>query len=587
MDGKENQISKDLEQKLVILALEKEDTIFMLRNGTVSELKEQADFYETSLHEIRTLQRECKRQMVVDGVSLQEVKDWDLNIIAQKREVENVYYEVTKAMEAFQDDEKREQEDSLRLELEKLKLSQNVRPAPPVSAAVTPKVLAHVPKLTISKFQGTHLDWWRFWNQFEAEIDSSPAIHQVTKFSYLKEYLLPKVRLLVEGLPFTIEGYARAKNILQTKYGQISEVVNAHVQKIINLPTVPGVNPNKIYEFYECLVCSVQTLDSLGKLNDIKGYVRVTLDKLPQLRSQLVQFDDNWKDWEFPQLLEALRKWTERNPCTSKSEFENQDRPRRNEQLLQTSSSTEEGRRGSRKACVYCDSTEHKSPSCDEYVDVATRKSILFRKRLCFVCTGSRHCARDCESTMGCRNCNKKHHTSICPTASPVNEDEDHQTPSAEPMLAVSDSSAVTYPIVIVRVNGLLCRAMLDCCAGSSYVSSGLIERAGLRKIRDEDKSIKMMFHTSKGKINIYHGKLSSMSGNFSLDVEMSEVERSCLLTVPNPRYKEQISKYSHLKGVVMDDKHEKEELPVHIVLGTGEFTRLKTATAPRVGKEG
>ena len=45
---------------------------------------------------------------------------------------------------------------------------------------------AKLPKLIITKFKGTHLDWKRFWNQFKAEIDSA-NIPQITKFSYLKE----------------------------------------------------------------------------------------------------------------------------------------------------------------------------------------------------------------------------------------------------------------------------------------------------------------------------------------------------------------------------------------------------------------
>ena len=42
-----------------------------------------------------------------------------------------------------------------------------------------------LPKLVISKFEGTALDWFRFWNQFETEIDKQD-ISPVTKFSYLK-----------------------------------------------------------------------------------------------------------------------------------------------------------------------------------------------------------------------------------------------------------------------------------------------------------------------------------------------------------------------------------------------------------------
>lgn len=48
---------------------------------------------------------------------------------------------------------------------------------------------AKLPKLPISKFQGTHLDWLWFWNHFKTEIDKA-AITQVAKFSYLKELLI-------------------------------------------------------------------------------------------------------------------------------------------------------------------------------------------------------------------------------------------------------------------------------------------------------------------------------------------------------------------------------------------------------------
>ena len=88
---------------------------------------------------------------------------------------------------------------------------------------------AKLPKLEISKFQGTYLDWMRFWNQFETEIDKA-KLTQVAKFSYLKKLLVPSVRVSIDGLPFMTEGYERAKSILKSKYGKPSEVANAHMQ---------------------------------------------------------------------------------------------------------------------------------------------------------------------------------------------------------------------------------------------------------------------------------------------------------------------------------------------------------------------
>lgn len=140
----------------------------------------------------------------------------------------------------------------------------------------------------ITKFQGTHLDWQRFWGQFEAEIDKSD-IGPVAKFSYLKELLVPRVRTTIHGLPFTSEGYTRAKNIQKTKYGRPSEVANAHVQSIMGLPVITGTNPARICEFYEKLVTNIQTLESMGKEKEIRGYVRLTLDKLPGIRADLLR----------------------------------------------------------------------------------------------------------------------------------------------------------------------------------------------------------------------------------------------------------------------------------------------------------
>ena len=52
------------------------------------------------------------------------------------------------------------------------------------------------------------------------------------KLTYLKEMVIRKVRLLIEGLPWNVEGYERVKNILSSKFGKPSELANAHIQNI-------------------------------------------------------------------------------------------------------------------------------------------------------------------------------------------------------------------------------------------------------------------------------------------------------------------------------------------------------------------
>ena len=106
------------------------------------------------------------------------------------------------------------------------------------------------------------------------------------------------MRALTDDLPFTPEGYAMAKSILLAKCGKPSEAAAAHIQCITSFPVVSNSNPNKTHEFYEKLIFSVQAVDTINKLRDIKGYVRLTLDKLPGIRTDLVRLDDEWQEWE-------------------------------------------------------------------------------------------------------------------------------------------------------------------------------------------------------------------------------------------------------------------------------------------------
>ena len=98
---------------------------------------------------------------------------------------------------------------------------------------------------------------------------------------------------MIDSLLFTSEGYTRAKNILMAKYGKPSEVANAHVQSIMSLAQINNANPQKIYELSEKLLCSVQALDTMGKIKEMNGYVIVTLDKLQSIQESIVRNDYN------------------------------------------------------------------------------------------------------------------------------------------------------------------------------------------------------------------------------------------------------------------------------------------------------
>ena len=137
-------------------------------------------------------------------------------------------------------------ENKMKLELKRELEETKVKQHPAVNTEQSQQRATRLPKLEIMKFKGTYEGWLPFWNKFQAEIDKT-NLASVTKFAYLKELVDPKVQTEIDGLPFTTEGYERAKNILVSEYGKISEIVNAYAKNIMNLPVITGTQPANIH----------------------------------------------------------------------------------------------------------------------------------------------------------------------------------------------------------------------------------------------------------------------------------------------------------------------------------------------------
>ena len=86
-----------------------------------------------------------------------------------------------------------------------------------------------------------------------------------------------------------------------------------------------------------------------------------------------------------------------------------------------------------------------------------------------------------------------------------------------ESMLVATGKGSLTYPVVIVSVGGIHCRAVLNTGAGSSYASAALLHRMGKQPVRREFKHIDMMMQASNSEIKIYDVIISSLTGGFQL----------------------------------------------------------------------
>ena len=202
------------------------------------------------------------------------------------------------------------------------------------------------------------------------------------------------------------------------------------------------------------------------------------------------------------------------------------------------------------------------------------RRRILSEKRLCYNCTGGNHRADECKSRLLCQKCTRKHHTSICST----------RENDFKPLLVAAGmpNARVIYPVVVVEVEGVKCRAFLDTGAGSSYASAALLNR-----ISKDVRKIEMLLGKSTLDVELVTIEINYVNGKFPMPVEVTKVDKGQLLFLDNPNYEETIAKNPHLSGVVVNNQDKKGRLPVHLILGAGEYAKLKMESAPKIGEPG
>ena len=169
-------------------------------------------------------------------------------------------------------------------------------------------------RYTITLFTGNFTDWLRFWNQFQAEVDAS-KISEISKFNYLLELVKGKPKESILGLPHTEEGYKEAKAILVQTYGKDIKVHKALKRELESLPNINSIKQLKeIHDFQTKLSRTVRTLNTMKKLEGAQSYVYSIMDKLGPVRESMAQKDNKWEEWGLEELVDNLRKYTDRNP---------------------------------------------------------------------------------------------------------------------------------------------------------------------------------------------------------------------------------------------------------------------------------
>lgn len=131
--------------------------------------------------------------------------------------------------------------------------------------------------------------------------------------------------------------------------------------------------------------------------------------------------------------------------------------------------------------------------------------------------------------------------------------------------------------IVLVKVNGLTCRALLDTPATASYASGYISDWLKVALSYSLICWIQTVVGTVTKHTKTYNVQVSDTKGNYTIPLRENWVDHAELVCMENLNYREIIRKYHHLKGTDIEDTDTKSLLLLHVNLGMSDYVEIKT----------
>jgi hypothetical protein len=296
-----------------------------------------------------------------------------------------------------------------------------------------------LPKLELKHFNGNIMEWTPFWDSYSSSIHENPNLSDIDKFNYLHSLLEKSAAEAISGLKITSANYQEAIDILDKRFGNQQQIVNAHMNGLLNLPKVTNVDDLKaLRQLHDKVESHMRGLKSLEVDSGSYGSLLtpILIDKLPK-ELRLEASKQLKEDWDLDELIKIFKRELEARERASLLPSSSRDPPSKPLYKPKIPSASSLFTTGGSPTCTYCQQP-HPSNSCSTVTDKNERKEILKRSGRCYICLRKNHVARECKSKIKCFKCDKRHHISICPSNSkvkptPPEQEASHQpTPSEE-----------------------------------------------------------------------------------------------------------------------------------------------------------
>ena len=395
-----------------------------------------------------------------------------------------------------------------------------------------------LPVIKLPEFDGTYSKWTEFIDYFKCMIDRRTDLEPVQKFTYLKGALKGEPAQVINGLSLTNQNYAIALDILKKRYANNKLIIEAHLDKLLNLPRVTTRCSSGIRKLVTAVQENLQALENLQVPVDswdilVKYLIKTRLEE-DTCRTDVEKFLLSRQKTSVAELLQflldlaaILEKHGSANPksSSSASNFKNlssgkpkpgvtgdKDNPKKfsghvGRQGENSGHVSRQGEKPQQCLCYHCQGA-HAIQGCTKFLALSPeeRKARIMEIKLCLNCLSVKHFISRCPMDNHC-SCRGRHNELLHMNMNTGNKEEasgseasgatsgDSKKADKPParvynILRARNETLLTTSVVLIRSrqgSWIPARALIDQCSDVTLITKSLVAKCGLRSRKCEE----------------------------------------------------------------------------------------------------
>lgn len=473
----------------------------------------------------------------------------------------------------------------------------------------TQSVEVRLPPLTLPSFSGDYADWTSFLDIFSSSVNGNTNLSDAHKLQYLKSSLKGEALSLIQHFSITNANYAEAWSKLKSRYGKQKQIIQSHIQKFLDQPTISNVSSSNLRQLTNTSDEVVRALKAINCESRDPWLIHIMLSKIDVETKQL-WYQSSVKA-ESPTLVEfftfleercdALESFhpillsNKRNATSIKSHHVSTSSTNFNPTSYHKNSSSNKNTVHNNQSsasikCIVC-SNSHPLYQCSSFKGwhLNSRREFVRDNNLCFNCMFKSHSVKECKARSSCQQCNKRHHTLLHPvdgeaTVDLISTPHSSNTPSTSTSSnTITTLSSVCnspnhigiLPTAIVYAKDIfdqkhLVRLLFDTGSESSLMSESCCQLLGLKRENATlpvkgVKGVEVGYTRGKSSVQIS----SRFNENDSLTMNVYILNR---LSDSIPSQKRIFHDYNSIKSENLADPDFDKPNKIDIILGTDYF---------------